>query len=205
MDRYAGRKLIDEVAGEAERRAREAGLVHAAPAEALLRFAKDGSLGGEDDTGKVSVSPNEIRLQRKREDGSPDWSLRVSPTGKTAALGLGQDFEVGGSWAAGNPSGYARIGGMRLRGGYGRAPSGFGAPGPEQPDAKPGGWGLLSYTTGEKAEPFKDPDGTASHAAVSEAVSPYVREEAQTGLSARDELERELVEYRQKNPYWYRP
>jgi len=192
---------------------------HEGGVRALLDFAQGGGLGGEDETGSVSAGANGFTLRRAGQAkanamGPPQdkWSLTVNPSARSAEFKRG-DFAIGGKWSAMDPSVSIRKGGLRLMGGNGFAPgaNGPGAAGygPVLQTSSPerGLWGSIGFTSGRKASP--DPEEVQQFRAsqvVRGAVSPFEPvDRERVPMSARQELEEQLGDYRARNPYWYRP
>jgi hypothetical protein len=177
-------------------------LGHRGGMESVAEFATTGQLTAGDETGQVRLGPSGFTVERSSADGSPGWKAVMG--GDAASLQVG-DVAVGGSWGQGAPSGFIGVGPVQLDGGYGHSPNPLA--GPPAPGSKPGAWGELSVRLGRRSGPFSaERSARQAGRELDTAVSPFAQpEQLPPAVSAREEMERQLAEYRARNPRYYQP
>lgn len=223
-----GRSLMDQWESWIPRDELGRPVNHAGPFDALMGFAQGGGLFGEDETGRVSAGLQGFSVTRRGRDGRDAWNLSVDPAGQSLQVG-GKDISAGVNWNSSSPSGELRLGSLRLSGGRGQAPGGSGtmiAPAVNRggflddglgrsqgsdapiPAGRPGNWGRIDFRVGQPAMgiPEEMISGLAEMKS-NQAVAPFAVGGApeRSVPSARDELDAQLLDYRNRNQYWYRP
>ncbi len=159
----------------------------------------------DDEDQRFGIGPRGIVASKTsgRGDRASDWQLELNPWRSSGAFSAG-DFKIGGN-AGMSPSVFVSKGPFRVDAGYGFAPAPI-PMGAAAPEAKPSKWAKLSVDFQPERGPQTPPEVTIDRAFESEDMRPYAPAKDYGAMeTARDAAEKLVNDYREANPYWYRP